>query len=283
MGLRLNQGYTELKILDGNVRYVKLDGFIWKKGVTPQVVADVARFLGGGDAAIIDLRQNGGGSGEAVQALVSYFLPPDGQLLMTFHDGMTGKTQRNHVLSKLGAPRLVGKPLWVLISPMTASAAEEFSDHVKEFKLGTLVGRTTAGGANNNTVFPVAPGFLASVSTGRPVHGLSGTGEPHRGAAPGLCRRLRHPEDLAEPGRPHLPAGAARAGGAQPTRPGSLRVWKRSAHPVAFPAGGRPDHRLRDVRRPGRTGDGQADRLALESADTERSASIVLPWARGRA
>ena len=175
MGLRLNQGYTELKILDGNVRYVKLDGFIWKKGVTPQVVADVARFLGGGDAAIIDLRQNGGGSGEAVQALVSYFLPPDGQLLMTFHDGMTGKTQRNHVLSKLGAPRLVGKPLWVLISPMTASAAEEFSDHVKEFKLGTLVGRTTAGGANNNTVFPVAPGFLASVSTGRPVHGLSGT------------------------------------------------------------------------------------------------------------
>jgi hypothetical protein len=183
LGERQNQGYLEMKILDGNVRYVNLVGFIWKKGRTPQVVADVARFLGGGDAAIIDLRRNGGGSGAAVQALVSYFLPPNGQLLMTFHDGMTGKTERTHVLKTLGAPRLVGKPLWVLISGMTASAAEEFADHVKEFKLGTLVGRTTAGGANNNAVFPVAPGFLASVSVGRPVQAVSktnweGTGVP---------------------------------------------------------------------------------------------------------
>lgn len=183
LGQRLNQGYVEQRILEGNVRYVKLVGFIWKKGVTPQVVADVARFLGGGDAAIIDLRENGGGSGEAVQALVSYFLPPNGQLLMTFHDGMTGKTDRTHVISKLGAPRLVGKPLWVLISGMTASAAEEFADHVKEFKLGTLVGRTTAGGANNNTVFPVAPAFLSSISVGRPVQAVSGSNWEGTGVA----------------------------------------------------------------------------------------------------
>jgi len=182
-GARLNQGYVEQRILDGNVRYVKLVGFIWKKGVTPQVVADVARFLGGGDAAIIDLRENGGGSGDAVQALVSYFLPPRGQLLMTFHDGMTGKTERTHVIGKLGAPRLVGKPLWVLISGMTASAAEEFADHVKEFKLGTLVGRTTAGGANNNNIFPVAPAFLSSISVGRPVHAVSGSNWEGTGVA----------------------------------------------------------------------------------------------------
>src|SRR5262249_59925014 len=114
LGARLNQGYVEQRILEGNVRYVKLVGFIWKKGVTPQVVADVARFLGGGDAAIIDLRENGGGSGEAVQALVSYFLPPNGQLLMTFPDGMTRKTDRPHLLGQPAGPRLVGKPPWGL-------------------------------------------------------------------------------------------------------------------------------------------------------------------------
>src|SRR5262249_6260093 len=175
LGHRLTTAHGEQRILAGTAGYVKLVGFIWKKGVTPQVVADVERFLGDGDAAIIDVRENGGGSGEAVQALVSYFLPPNGQLLMTFHDGMTGKTERTHVINKLGAPRLVGKPLWVLVSGMTASAAEEFADHVKEVKLGTLVGRTTAGGANNNTIFPVAPGFLSSISVGRPVHAVSGS------------------------------------------------------------------------------------------------------------
>jgi hypothetical protein len=102
---------------------------------------------------------------------------------MTFHDGMTGKTERTHVLGKLGAPRLVGKPLWVLISGMTGSAAEEFADHVKEFKLGTLVGRTTAGAANNNTVFPVAPAFLSSISVGRPVHPVSGSNWEGTGVA----------------------------------------------------------------------------------------------------
>jgi hypothetical protein len=183
LGERQNQGYVETKILDGNVRYVHLVGFIWKKGRTPRVVADVARFLGGGDAAIIDIRDNGGGSGQAVQALVSYFLPADGRLLMTFHDGLTGKTERTHVLNTLGAPRLVGKPLWVLISNMTGSAAEEFADHVKEFKLGTLVGRTTAGAANNNTLFPVAPAFLASISVGRPVHAVSGSNWEGTGVA----------------------------------------------------------------------------------------------------
>lgn len=181
---RRNQGYEELRILDGNLRYARITGFPWRAGHTDAVVADVARFLGGGDAVVLDLRGNGGGSGEAVKALISYFLPPRNQLLMTYLDGMTGKREESRVIGRLPAARLVGKPLYVLIDGGTGSAAEEFVDHVRQFKLGTLVGRTTAGAANNDTLFPVAPGFIVSISTGRPVHGVSKTNWEGVGVAP---------------------------------------------------------------------------------------------------
>jgi hypothetical protein len=170
-----NQGYEELRILAGNVRYVNLTGFMWNGAATSRAVADVARFMGDGDAVIIDLRQNGGGSGAAVQALVSYFLPPDHRVLMTFHQGANGAAQSTHVIDALQGPRLVGKPLYVLTSGNTGSAAEEFAYHVRQFKLGTLVGGKTAGAANNDTLYPVGRGFVLSVSTGRPVHPVSHT------------------------------------------------------------------------------------------------------------
>ncbi|HEX2591160.1 MAG TPA: S41 family peptidase [Rhizomicrobium sp.] len=170
---RQNYGYESLRILPGNVRYVNLTTFNWESARTPQAVTDAARFLGGGDAAIIDLRQNGGGSGQAVRAMISYFMPAKKQELMAYHDGTSGKTDYSFVDLKLAAPRMVGKPLYVLISGSTGSAAEEFAYHIAKFKLGTLVGEHTAGAANNDSVEAVAPGFVVSISTGRAIHPVS--------------------------------------------------------------------------------------------------------------
>lgn len=168
---RANYGYREMKVLAGNVRYVNLTTFNWASKSSPPAVADAARFLGGGDAAIIDLRENGGGSGDAVRAMISYFMPAKKQVLMAYHDGISGKTDYSMVALKLAAPRMVGKPLYVLTSGGTGSAAEEFAYHVKLFKLGTLVGETTAGAANNDSVSALAPpGFVVSISTGRAIH-----------------------------------------------------------------------------------------------------------------
>jgi hypothetical protein len=168
-----NQGYEALRVLPGNVRYLNLTQFHWNGWVTARAVGDSARFLTDGDAVIIDLRENGGGSGEAVQALISYFLPPDRRKLMTFREGAKGPGTSTYVLGELRGPRMVGKPLYVLISSATGSAAEEFAYHVAMFKLGTLVGSTTAGAANNDTLYPVGEDFVLSVSTGRPEHPVS--------------------------------------------------------------------------------------------------------------
>lgn len=171
---RHNDGYEELRVLPGNIRYVKITGFHWEKDTTPRIVDDAVRFLSGGDAIIVDLRGNGGGDAEAVQRLVSYFFPAKtDRELMSFYDGITGETGVNKTLTNLPSPRLAGIPYYLLTDDRTASAAEELTYHTQQFKLGTIVGRTTAGGANNNNLYPIAPGFVASVSVGRPIHPVS--------------------------------------------------------------------------------------------------------------
>jgi C-terminal processing protease CtpA/Prc len=103
-----------------------------------------------------------------VQYLVSHFLKP-GMLEITFLQAGREPVQ-TRVLDHLPAGRMLGKPLYVLVDQGTASAAELFAYDVQQFKLGTLIGTRTAGAANNNDFVPIAPGFMLSVSTGRPVH-----------------------------------------------------------------------------------------------------------------
>jgi hypothetical protein len=171
--LRDHHGLTEMKILPGNLRYLRIAGFEWVSDETGAAYDDAMRFLKDGDAVIVDLRGNGGGSAEAVQYLTSHFLPAD-TLLLTFLQGSETPSQ-SRTLNYLPAGRLQGKPLYVLIDRGVASAAEEFAYHVQQFKLGELIGAKTAGAANNNTLLPIAPGFMLSVSVGRPVHAVSNT------------------------------------------------------------------------------------------------------------
>ena len=188
---RFNHGITELKVLPGNVRYMNLVGFFWGGPKTAEAYDNAIRFLKDGDAAIIDLRENGGGSPEAVQYLVSYFLKAD-QPIVTFYMG-ANKVDKLSSLASLPAGRLVGKPLYVLTSGGTASAAEEFTGHVAGFKLGEIIGENTAGAGFRNEFFPVAGGYVISVSVGRAV--LASTGKDWEGV--GIAPTTKIAQDKA--------------------------------------------------------------------------------------
>ena len=174
---RRNHGIAQMKILPGNIRYIESNGFVWAGASSAQAYDDAMRFLRDGDAAIIDLRNNGGGSPEAVQYMISHFLAPN-RKIVTFHMGASG-TNSLSSLARLPAGRMVGKPLYVLISSMSASAAEEFIGHVAGFKLGEVIGETSAGAGFRNTFFPVPGGYVISVSVGRAV--LASTGKDWEG------------------------------------------------------------------------------------------------------
>jgi hypothetical protein len=174
---RRNYGIAQMKILPGNIRYIESDGFVWAGPNSSEAYDGAMRFLRDGDAAIIDLRNNGGGSPVAVQYMISHFLEPN-RKIVTFHMGGNAVSSLSS-LATLPAGRMVGKPLYVLTSSMSASAAEEFIGHVAGFKLGEVIGETSAGAGFRNTFFPLPGGFVISVSIGRAI--LASTGKDWEG------------------------------------------------------------------------------------------------------
>jgi hypothetical protein len=193
---QFNHGITEMKVLPGNIRYINLIGFFWGGKPTAEAYDNAVRFLHDGDAAVIDLRQNGGGSPEAVQYLISHFLAPN-RPIVTFYMG-ANKVDHLSSLASLPAGRLVGKPLYVLTSSRTASAAEEFTGHVAGFGLGEVIGENTAGAGFRNSFFPVAGGYVISVSVGRAVLASTGKDWEGVGIAPTTKANVDQALDIAQ-------------------------------------------------------------------------------------
>lgn len=193
---RTHYGLEGTRLLAGNIRYLRISAFDWVEDETGQAYDDAMRFLKGGDAVIIDIRGNGGGSHDAVRYALSHFLP-SGRLLMTFLEAGKGPEQ-SRTLANLPAGRMIGKPLYVLTDGSTASAAEDFAYSVQQFRIGRLIGEASAGGANNNRFVPISPGFLLSVSFGRPVHAVSNGNWEGTGVIPDLSAATGSALDYAE-------------------------------------------------------------------------------------
>ena len=191
-----NHGVKALRVLPGNVRYLDYDAFLWIGAESAAALETAMRFLAGGDAVIIDLRRNGGGSPQAVQYMISHFLPAD-RPLVTFHMNGQPSPDRLSTLAELPAGRMVGRPLYVLTSGGTASAAEEFTGHVGGYRIGELVGETTAGAGFRNELVPVAGAYVLSVSVGRAVLASTGRDWEAVGLAPTIRTEVGGALDVA--------------------------------------------------------------------------------------
>jgi C-terminal processing protease CtpA/Prc len=156
---------------------------MWGTPAAKDAMATAAQFLRGGDAVIVDLRRNGGGDAAAVSALASYFLPPDTELMRFESRGNPGTVSKTSAVPFT----LADRPVYVLTSKGTFSAAEEFSDHVSAFKFGTLIGENTGGGGFNNTFVPLPGGYVMSISYGRAVHMVTGKDWEQVGIAPAIA------------------------------------------------------------------------------------------------
>ncbi len=190
-----NHGIITMRMIPGNIRYVAYDGFVWTGQKSAAAIDTMAAFLKEGDAAIIDLRANGGGSPLAVQYLISHFMEPN-RPIVTFYMGNRPQPDRRSSLATV-PNRMVGKPLYVLTSGHTASAAEEFVGHVAGFKLGEVIGETTAGAAFRNDLYDGGTGFVISVSVGRPVLAATGGDWEGKGIAPTMAVAADKAQDAA--------------------------------------------------------------------------------------
>ncbi|MFN0151824.1 MAG: S41 family peptidase [bacterium] len=170
-----NYGFERVERLPGNVGYLDLREFSSDTdGLTTAAAA--MNFLANTDALIVDLRRNGGGSPSMIAMLLTY-LTPEGtrEHINDFYRRAEDVTEQFWTLPHVPGARLAGKPLYVLTSGYTFSAAEEFSYDVQNMRLGTIVGEVTGGGAHPVDFVRLHDHFAASIPFGRAINPVTGT------------------------------------------------------------------------------------------------------------
>ena len=188
-GRYTNYGFERFERLPGNVGYLDLQQFSGDPAGQATAIAAMT-MLSNTDAMIIDLRRNGGGSPMMIATILTYFVKEDDRLLFnTFYHREGDKTEEYWTSSYVPGSRYLEKPLYVLTSNRTASAAEEFAYDVQTHKLGTVVGAVTRGGANPGRLFRLNDHFAAFVATGRAVNPVTKTNWEGVGVKPDSLTR----------------------------------------------------------------------------------------------
>lgn len=161
-----NFGLERVEILPGNVGYLEITGFIGAPGFE-EALGDAMRFLSRTDALIVDVRRNGGGSGQMSHLAFSHFLGATPVPTIRVVERGTGRDEVRRSDAQVPGPRRPDVPLYVLTSQGTASAAEEFSFVLKNQGRATIVGDRTAGAGHMVRGLPLGHGFVGSVSITR--------------------------------------------------------------------------------------------------------------------
>ncbi|ALU45234.1 S41 family peptidase [Pseudoalteromonas rubra] len=166
---RNNSGFNKVEILPGNVGYIDFWGFDNVTDESKRTVTGVMKFVADADALLIDLRKNGGGSGEMVQLISSYFLKPDTHL-NSIYWRTTNTAREFYTIKEVAAKANLTIPLYVLTSKGTFSAAEEFAYNLKHLNRATLVGEVTKGGANPWQFYELGNGFRAGIPIAKAIN-----------------------------------------------------------------------------------------------------------------
>lgn len=190
-----NYGFQAVERLPGNIGYVRMNFFApFDRSLsgdrTPNArrAGEAAlRLVANTDAVIFDLRQNGGGSPDMIDLLLSAFFGDKPVLLNRFYEREGDRKIDFTTLADFSGARRPSVPVYVLTSGRTASAAEEFSYDVQTQKRGLIVGETTAGGANPGGTFDAGEGFQVFISTGAAINPITGTNWEAVGVKPDVA------------------------------------------------------------------------------------------------
>jgi len=163
----VNCGFVKAEHLRPNVGYIKFDAFEDAR-LCGSTASAALNFVADADALILDLRDNHGGGGGMPEYLASYLFSARTHLddLYTRTTGVT-----TEVWTSPGVPgrKFVDKPVYLLTSTGTFSAAEYFANVLRNLRGATLVGETTGGGAHLEEFREVDAHFALRLPTGRPL------------------------------------------------------------------------------------------------------------------
>lgn len=179
-----NFGFNEVNILEDNIGYLDLRGFMDMRVARKAAKAAMDKLIEA-DAIIFDLRQNGGGSPSMIRFISAYIFGEDPVHLNDFYWRPSDSYSESWTRPSAASVRKPDIPVYVLTSNYTFSAAEEFTYNLKNLKRATIIGETTGGGAHPGGPMVINDSFFVNVPQGRAINPITktnweGTGvEPH--------------------------------------------------------------------------------------------------------
>lgn len=181
-----NYGYASALRLWGNIGYLHLYFFSGMPEARQTIDAAMA-LLAHTDAMIIDLRDNEGGNPNSIDYLMGYFFPKPTQLtsIIWRQNGKT-TTHRQFSAATVSGARYLGRPIYVLIDHRTISGGEQFAYDMKTLHRATLIGATTAGGANPGEDVRLSAHFMIFVPHGQARNPYTGTNWEGVGVIPDI-------------------------------------------------------------------------------------------------
>lgn len=138
---------------------------------------------------IVDLRGNPGGLLDECVDMVSNFVPADKVIVSTI-DKYNNKKEYK---SKGGIA--IGLPLTILTNEGTASASEIFSGAIRDYKIGTLVGKKTFGKGVVQTMIDTGEGTALKVTVSK-YYTPNGENIHHTGIKPDV--EVEYPDALRQ-------------------------------------------------------------------------------------
>jgi len=181
LGIKENKGFHKLEWIKGNIGYLDIRRFYYYPDIRDRAIAAM-KFLSNADAIIIDLRENGGGSGDY---LSSYFLEHPTQL-NGWYSRKDDLLKEFWTSKEIGIERLTDVPLFLLTSNRTFSAAESFAYDMKARMRATIIGDPTRGGAHSVDLFKIDDQFEIYISTARAINPITGENWEGTGVIPDI-------------------------------------------------------------------------------------------------
>lgn len=182
---RTNYGFSEVKIMEGNIGYVNILRFS-EPNLAGTTADAIMQFLKNTDAIIFDLRKNGGGTPQMVQWIISYFFEGEPFLLNSFYKREENIIKQFWTLPHPEDKRMPDIPLYVLTSKWTFSAAEEFAYDLKHLKRATIIGETTGGGAHPGGRIAASDKFNVWIPVARAINPVTNTNWEGKGVTPNI-------------------------------------------------------------------------------------------------
>ncbi|MGW8776675.1 S41 family peptidase [Streptomyces sp. NPDC055796] len=179
-------GAPRVQLLDGGVAVLELSPMLFPLEWAAEPLGAALTLASRAQALIIDLRANRGGDPDTVAFVCSYLLD-ERTHLNTMHWRGGARIEQSWSLPHVPGARFGGsKPLYVLSSDSTFSAAEELAYDLQQLGRAVVVGERTLGGAHPCKGWTVHPHLEVTVPVGRAVNPVSGTNWEGIGVQPDI-------------------------------------------------------------------------------------------------